>query len=69
MFYKLTILVFIIVFVSCKKYDCECKGTYSSPPKGSQTFSSVQKINAFSKSEANKTCKKHEDGITTCVIK
>jgi hypothetical protein len=65
-------LFFILISLSiysCKKYDCECTGTYSSPPKGSQTFSSVQKINAFSKSEAKKTCKKYEDGITTCVIK
>ena len=66
-----TILLFLVVvfLFSCKKYDCECVSVYSNPPKGNTSTSSVQKVNAISKSRANVYCKKYEDANTTCQLK
>lgn len=66
-----TLLLFLVAvfLLSCKKYDCECVSVYSNPPKGNMSTSSVQKVNAISKSRANVNCKKYEDANTDCQIK
>lgn len=61
--------LWVILLVSCKKYNCECVATYCNPPKGCRTTARNQTVHAAFKSSANRTCKKYGDSITTCEIK